>query len=184
MHSRFQSAVGFGVAAGVCALVWAVWSESFAPRTLIEGLLLSALALWVTNRFLLRGRYQERFHLPPLVLLRYLGVLLTEIFRAGVHAMAVTLRGRIELGVIDLPTRLTDPLHKVLVANAVTLTPGTVTLDVGDGFFKVLWIDCRTADPEEAAESIKGRFERVFRRDDGGRDGASPATTPGRPPRP
>ncbi len=150
------------MAVGVCALVWAVWSESFAVGTLLEGVLLAALALWVTNRYLLRARYQERFHLSPLVLVRYLGVLVVEIFRAGLHAMALTLRGRLELGVIDLPTGLTDPLQMVLVANAITLTPGTVTLDVRDGFFKVLWIDCRTTDPEEAAERIKGRFERVF----------------------
>ena len=146
----------------ILTVVWAVWMESFALWVLLQGALLSALALHITNRHLLGDAWQERFKLHPLTLLRFLGVLVVEIFRSGFHAMWVTVTGRIDVGVVDLPTRITDPLHGTLVANAITLTPGTVTVEYRPGSFKVVWIECATTDADEAAEMIKGRFERVF----------------------
>ena len=143
-------------------LIWAVWNESWELMTLIQGLAASAMALLTTNRYLLRARYQEVFRISPSTLLRYLAVLIIAIFQSGLHAMYLTIRGRIDVRVMDLPTRITNPFHGVLVANAITLTPGTVTIDHHPGTFKVIWIECLSNDPELAGELIKGRFERVF----------------------
>jgi multicomponent Na+:H+ antiporter subunit E len=66
------------------------------------------------------------------------------------------------VGVVNVPTEITDPFQGVLVANAITLTPGTVTIDHREGMFKVIWIDCDTNDPVVAADRIKASFERVF----------------------
>ena len=153
----------------ILAGVWAVWNESYSPRTLAEGVVLSGLALFITNRYLLKASYPGVYRLHPLTALRYLGVLIVEIFRSGVHAMYVTLAGRIRVGVVDLPSDITDPFRGVLVANAITLTPGTVTIDHRPGTFKVVWIECLTTDPHEAAEMIKGSFERVLGHGGGGR---------------
>ncbi len=159
---RNSNIPGLLVLTGILVFVWAVWKESYSLRTIVEGILLTALALFITNRYLLKARYEEVFRLNPLTALRYVIVLLGEIFKSGVHAMHVTLAGRINVGVVDLPSRITDPFRGVLVANAITLTPGTVTIDHKQGTFKVIWIECLTTDPEEAAEMIKGSFERVF----------------------
>lgn len=164
---RFGS---FLIAVAALALVWGVWNESFAYRTIVEGILLGALVLVLTNRFLLRDSYEIRYHIHPLTALRYVGVLVIEIFRSGVHAIFITLTDRINVGVVDLPTSITDPVVGVLVANAITLTPGTVTIDYDTRRFKVIWIDCVTADPEEAGEMIKGSFERVFVQSDPARE--------------
>ncbi len=161
-EERNANIPGLLVLTGVLIFVWAVWKESYSLRTIVEGLVLSGLAIFVTNRYLLKARYEEVFRLNPLTALRYVFVLLAEIFKSGVHAMHVTLTGRINVGVVDLPSRITDPFRGVLVANAITLTPGTVTIDHKQGTFKVIWIECLTTDPDEAAEMIKGSFERVF----------------------
>lgn len=150
-----------GVAVG-CTALWCAWSESIAPQTILTGAGFSVLALLLTSRFLLRDSYASRFLLPPSTVLRYLGVLFVEIFRSGVHAIAVTLTGRMNVGVVRIPTALRDPLHGTLVANAITLTPGTVTIDYHEGRFTVVWIEAREGDSREIADDIKGRFERVF----------------------
>lgn len=149
----------------VLTVVWCIWSESFSLSTLAAGLLLSILALLVTNRALLNHTYQKRYRFSPVTLVRYVVVLIIEIFRSGIHAIYITLTDRINVGVVDLPTDIQDPLTGVMVASAITLTPGTVTIDYSPGKFKVVWIDCATTDPAEAAESIKGNFERVLIRD-------------------
>lgn len=161
-ESRYRSFVGFLVAVGFCTLVWAVWNESCTLRTLFQGAVFSWLALFITNRYLLRDQYQGLFRMNPLRALLYIGVLLQEIYRSGVHAMHLTIKGKIDVGVVNLPTAIENPFYAVLVANAITLTPGTVTIDFRPGSFKVIWIECTTSDPEQAAEMIKGRFERVI----------------------
>ncbi len=168
MKQPMRNALHFTVALGICTLTWAVWNESYTPGTFVQGAVLSTIALLITNRYLLKARYQELFRLSPLTAIRYLLTLIVEIFRSGVHAIHVTLSGRINVGVVDLPTSITNPFHGVLVANAITLTPGTVTIDHSHGNFKVVWIECATTDPDEAAEMIKGSFERVFARRSGG----------------
>ncbi len=146
----------------VGTLFWTIWNESFAPGALIVGTVLSWLSLSITNRYLLRNRYQELFRIQPLRLLRYIGVLILAIFESGVHAMYITVTGRIDVHIVDLPTKLQNPFHGVLVANAITLTPGTVTIDYQPGVFKVIWIESVAHNIEEASDMIKGRFEKVL----------------------
>lgn len=146
------------------AVVWAIWNESLSLNTLSTGVALGGLSIFVTNRFLLLQRFQHRYHIGILTALKYVAVLIIEIFRSGIHAIHITLTDRINVGVVDFPSHITDPVIQVLVANAITLTPGTVTIDIDQGYYKVVWIDCVTSDPETAGEMIKGSFERVFRR--------------------
>ena len=148
----------------VFTVVWCVWNESFATRTIIEGALFSALALFVTNRFLLKGSYYDIYAVNPLTLIRYAFVVLIAIFRSGFDAIRITLTGRLNVGIVDVPTEVTDPFRAVLIANSITLTPGTVTVEYSEGVFKVVWIDCVTHDPEEAGEMIKGSFENALLR--------------------
>ncbi len=143
-------------------IVWCIWSESFTFQTLVEGIVLGLLALLATNRIFLNHSYQHRYRISIITLIKYVFVLLAAIFRSGWHAIYVTVTDRINVGVVDLPTEIHDPLIGVLVASAITLTPGTVTIDYSPGRFKVVWIDCTTTDPEEAGEKIKGSFERVL----------------------
>ncbi len=143
-------------------LFWAIWNESSAPKTLLTGAVLTWLSITITNRYLLKEQYQKLFRIHPLRLLRYLGVLILAIFESGIHAIYITLTGRIDVHIVDLPTALQNPFHGVLVANAITLTPGTVTIDHQNGSFKVIWIEAGTENLQEASEMIKGRFERVL----------------------
>ena len=159
---RWRSVRNFLVVVVLLTATWCVWNESVAPSTVATGLLLSVIALVITNRGLLGAPYQELYAVKPLQALTYAGVLLVEIFRSGLHAIYVTLTGRLNVGVVNIPTEIEDPLHGVLVANAITLTPGTVTVEHRKGMFKVIWIDCGTTDPLVAADQIKASFERVF----------------------
>ncbi|TVR68818.1 MAG: hypothetical protein EA427_09660 [Spirochaetaceae bacterium] len=166
MSGSDRSIRSYTLAVLVLTFVWAVWNESYSTKTIIEGVVLGNLVLIVTNRYLLRGAWHRQYAVSPVTLLRYVGVLVVEIFRSGVHAIYVTVTDRINVGIVDLPTEVSDPLVGVLVANAITLTPGTVTIDYDRKRYKVVWIDCSTDDPLQAAEMIKGSFERVFQRRD------------------
>ena len=56
-----------------------------------------------------------------------------------------------------------------MVANSITLTPGTITMNVaedesGKNYYYIQWIDVAEKDRGKAGEIIKGRMERAIAR--------------------
>lgn len=63
--------------------------------------------------------------------------------------------------VVEVTTSLRSPLGKLLLANSITLTPGTLTVDVQDDRILVHWIDCPPGtDLAGATRAIAESFER------------------------
>lgn len=65
-------------------------------------------------------------------------------------------------GIVKFKTKLKSPLGKLILANSITLTPGTITVEVKDDTYYIHWIDAETTDPEDAKEKICGTFERLL----------------------
>ena len=68
-------------------------------------------------------------------------------------------------GILRLGSTLRSDSARTLLATSITLTPGTLSVDLaGDGGIYVHWIDVSTLEREEAAKQILGRFEWFVRR--------------------
>jgi multicomponent Na+:H+ antiporter subunit E len=68
-------------------------------------------------------------------------------------------------GVVRMKSTLETATGRTALANSITLTPGTLTLDVtDDGVFYVHWLYVTTLDDEEAAGLILRRFEWYIKR--------------------
>ncbi len=65
-------------------------------------------------------------------------------------------------GIVAIKTNLKEDYKKLMLANSITLTPGTITMDVRDDTLFIHWIDVTTKDTEEASEEIAGDFERTL----------------------
>ncbi|MMZ67511.1 Na(+)/H(+) antiporter subunit E [compost metagenome] len=50
----------------------------------------------------------------------------------------------------------------MVLANSITLTPGTLTIDVIGDTFYIHWIDVQTTDPEKAFTEIAESFEKIL----------------------
>ncbi len=65
--------------------------------------------------------------------------------------------------IIAVPLDLTDPIQITVLANLISLTPGTLSLDVSPDQ-RTLYVHCMFGDaPEEIRRSIKGGFERLVK---------------------
>jgi multicomponent Na+:H+ antiporter subunit E len=63
-------------------------------------------------------------------------------------------------GIVKIKTRLKTDAGITALANSITLTPGTLTVDLtDDGFLYVHWINVKSTDTEEATRLIAERFE-------------------------
>lgn len=68
-------------------------------------------------------------------------------------------------GIVKVKTGLKSDAGRTMLANSITLTPGTLTVDItDDGYLYVHWINVQAQDVEGATEYIVGKFEKMIRR--------------------
>ena len=69
---------------------------------------------------------------------------------------------------MKVPVDLKGDYAQAMLANSITLTPGTITMDIaeqeGQTYYYIHWIDVAETDREKAGEMIKGRLEKGVRR--------------------
>ncbi len=96
--------------------------------------------------------------------LLYIPAFLWEVIKSNVDVAYRVLHPRMPInpGIVRVPVTLKSDYGKTILANSITLTPGTLTLDVKGQNFYVHWLNIQTYDPEEAAEIITGKFMRFL----------------------
>ena len=70
----------------------------------------------------------------------------------------------IKPGIVRFKTHLKTPLAKTVLANSITLTPGTMTVDIIDQDMYIHWINVKGEREEEWFRQVAGRFEGIIRR--------------------
>ena len=136
-------------------LAWLLWSGIYTPLLLGFGALSCFACLYVAHRI---GFLDEAFSLQVILRLPgYWGWLLLEMIRSSFDVARIILHPKMPISpaVVTCEAGTEDPVGQAVLGNSITLSPGTVTLDVHDG---QLQIHCLT---EEAAESVlRGEFTR------------------------
>lgn len=62
-------------------------------------------------------------------------------------------------GIVKVKTSLKSDIARVFLANSITLTPGTLTVDMQDDILYIHWIAVESSDIEEASKAIVAQFE-------------------------
>ena len=118
-----------GLALALAAL-WFALSQQTAPFFLALGGMSVLLTLWLVGRLRILDRDASPYHRFAQLLI-YLFWLIGQIIRANLSVLARVLGGRgIDPVIVRIRTNARTDLGKALFANAITLTPGTVTVDV------------------------------------------------------
>jgi multicomponent Na+:H+ antiporter subunit E len=90
--------------------------------------------------------------------------LLWSILLANLDVASRVLSPRLNInpGIVKISTRLKNPVGRLILANSITLTPGTLSVDViGDQLY-IHWIDVEERDVEAATRKIAASFERYL----------------------
>lgn len=67
-------------------------------------------------------------------------------------------------GIVKVHTTMTSDLGLTFLANSITLTPGTLTVDIIGNEMFIHWIYIHTDDPEKRTEMIVSRFENILKK--------------------
>ena len=70
----------------------------------------------------------------------------------------------IQPGIVKVRTTLTSDMARTFLANSITLTPGTLTVDIDGQDLYIHWINIHTDDTAARTAEICGRFEPLLRR--------------------
>lgn len=118
--------------------IWLMLSGFFEPLILVFGVFSVFFVLWISSRLKTTDREGVPYHLL-LRLPLYLPWLLREIFRSSLDVTRRVLRPRPRLTPVlfDAPSSQKTELGRVIYANSITLTPGTVSYEVNPGSIRV-----------------------------------------------
>ena len=155
----------------VCFLFWLLLTWSFTVQELVAGAVVSLLVALFSARFFIHEKAGWLFR--PAKFFSMLGYWLfvfpVELVKANLDVARRCFGGCTDVhpGIVKVPVDLKSDYGQAALANSITLTPGTITMEIaeqeGQTYYYIHWIDAK-ADGEEAGEAIKGRLERGVRR--------------------
>jgi multicomponent Na+:H+ antiporter subunit E len=120
------------------AMAWLFWSGLFKPLLIGFGVFSCMLTLYLAAR--MRYFHNETFALHFGVrLIGYWIWLAGEIVKSSLDVARIVLHPKLPISprVVDIKPSAAHPVFHVLLANSITLTPGTLSLDVYNGIIKV-----------------------------------------------
>jgi len=138
--------------------IWLLENNSIAPGHILLGGFLSLLIPYATSIFF-PGQIRI---IHPILISKYLGRLLLDIVTANLQvALWVTQPNKkLKPIFIEYELEIQSPLAISVLANTISLTPGTVSCDLSPDQ-RYLLIHCLHAeDPEEVIEEINQRYEK------------------------
>ena len=132
---------------------WLVLSGHYTPFLLAMGALSILFVLLLVQRTNAISPELTRRHLRPR-LLAYWCWLAVEILKSCVAVARVILSRKpaVAQSFIFVPTSQTSDMGRVIFANSITLTPGTVTVETRDGYFTVHALNEAAADLSALAD--------------------------------
>ncbi len=144
--------------------LWLVLSATFDPAHVIIGALVSALIAW------LNPALPHMRRLSWLAAIAYQPWLFGRILKSGLHVSRLILDPKLPISpeLVRHQTKFKSDGELVVLGNSITLTPGTVTVEVAPGELIVHAIDAASR-----KDLLDGRFEdkigRVFEPKEGER---------------
>jgi len=139
------------------AAIWLLLVNSASAGQILLGLLLGLAIPLFTRHF---WPDPVRIH-RPLVLLRFIGVVLYDILMANLTVAGLVLGHprRLRPAFVVLPMRLKSELAISLLANTICLTPGTVSARLSADRTELLVHVLDAADPQAVVAEIQARYE-------------------------
>ncbi len=139
---------------------WLILFESVSPLLILSGIAISKLCILITEKFLIHGTFYELYPFNLLKVARYTIYLLGEIYMSGLTIIPTIISGKSNPAIVEIQTDLESNIALVILANSITLTPGTITVDIQGHSLKILWLDPKTKHPTMAGLYIKGSIEK------------------------
>lgn len=132
----------YGFVAVSLFVLWLLLAGNVHRQEIVAG---AIVAMAITLIFATRLKSFSAVKVTPLLplfMLQYLGVFAVALVKANLDLARRVLTPSLPINprIIKLETRLQSELGRFVLANTITLTPGTLTLDINDQVLTIHWV--------------------------------------------
>ena len=143
-------------------LTWPFVDGKIDIQVVIAGLIASVIVAIMFHEILPKEHHVFISPVRIFWFLVYVPVFFYYIFKANLDVVYRALHPKMPIkpGIVKIKTTLKTESGITALANSITLTPGTLTVDLtDDGFLYIHWIYVKSDDVEQATKYIAQRFE-------------------------
>jgi len=162
--------MGFSGTFVILYIFWIVLSGRFDYFHLSLGIISCAIVAYASHDLLFKGTKSRDVYVQLIRFVKYLPWHIYQIILAGIYVTYLALHPRmpmlIDPHIIRFKTRLKKDLSLMTFGNSITLTPGTITVLIKEGYFYVHAIDKKVVEDLLTGE-MEDKVAGVFMEDQG-----------------
>ena len=141
--------------------IWIIMSEIINVPTIIKGVTIGIGCVYIAYKFLPSYKINKirlfRLSLYPFFLIG-------QIYYSAFRVIKLIFSGA-NVDIVDIKTKLSNNFLQTILANSITIVPGSISLDIKNNTLTVLRLIEKTnvsADPEIAGKMLKGKLEKML----------------------
>lgn len=147
-------------------LIWFALTDIKNYQEILIGVTISLLVTLLAGHFLITTGKSQRPVKRFLYFLFYTVKFFWEMIKANLEVAFIVVHPLLPIkpGIVKIKTKLTKDSAITALANSITLTPGTLTIDVNKDKQELYihWINVKYKDIDQATEAIGNRFEKIL----------------------
>ncbi|PLX05965.1 MAG: hypothetical protein C0596_15835 [Marinilabiliales bacterium] len=145
--------------------IWILLNNSLDPVLLIIG---AGVSILIALLFCTKCSVFSQIKLSPKSLffsIAYIFVFIIELIKSNLDVAYRVISPKLPInpGIVKVKTVLNTEIGLMILANSITLTPGTLSVDIRDEFIYVHWIDVEGKDIDTATDAIVKKFEKYLK---------------------
>ncbi|MCM8757641.1 MAG: Na+/H+ antiporter subunit E [Candidatus Omnitrophica bacterium] len=147
-------------------LIWTFLTWPPDIQHIIVGILVAGLVSYLTGDLFVKRPHHFLSPARYLWFLYYIPVFIWECLKANIDVARRVVHPDLPInpGIVKVKTNLKSDTALTFLANSITLTPGTMSVDIipEEGILYIHWIDVKDKDIQKASEIIVRRFEKIL----------------------
>lgn len=144
--------------------IWLLINNSLETEIVISGLVISLALPWL---FCGKCQVFTQLNLTPKAILYsflFLFTFIVELIKSNIDVAYRVISPTLPIkpGIVEVKTKLKSKIARIVLADSITLTPGTFTLEMIDDSLFIHWINVQTTDAEAGTKLIVEKFEKYL----------------------
>ena len=148
------------------SLVWFALTDIKDIQEVITGIVIALLISLLAGHFLVVNQTSRGVLRRLLYLVIYIFRFLWELIKANLNVAYLVIHPKLPIrpGIVKIKTKLTKDSALTLLGNSITLTPGTMTVDINEDKKELYihWIYVKEVQEDKATQEISQNFERIL----------------------
>ena len=138
-------------AVAILTIVWIILVETFDPIFLVAGIVVSFICMHYSRKYLPLKKIDD-VNFYKIIL--YPFYMIGQIYAGGIYVIKVILAGE-RADIVTIDTAIKNETLRVILADSITLTPGSILIDLTDDKITLVWLRKKN-DPEPELVTNKG----------------------------